>query len=239
MHHGYRPACLEWKGGCDSLDLEYDSFLIYSCRFVRIPARPVFSMDILCLCHFSRHVLGRSLCPSTGVDTRTSLAFSTPDQQGRGCPWLESACLYWIARNHGWFKHIPLFRNGTDSKQVQSYYRREMYTVCYLLAIIWPASYGLDFVRKNWVISATWALACASMSVFTMLPAIKVEDTRLMYVGPHSSFQTRLTTLDSRVASSCSSLAYCTLHSARATWRKMVQAKMDLHQQRQNVSRGS
>ena len=66
---------------------------------------------------------------------------------------------------------------------VQSYYHREMYTLCYLLAIVWPLSYGLEFVRQNWIISATWALACASMSIFTVLPAIKVEDSRLILMG--------------------------------------------------------
>ncbi|KAH0380874.1 PigN-domain-containing protein, partial [Aureobasidium melanogenum] len=66
---------------------------------------------------------------------------------------------------------------------VQSYYHREMYTVCYLLAIFWPISYGYKFLRQNWVISATWALACASMSVFTVLPALKVEDARLIFMG--------------------------------------------------------
>lgn len=66
---------------------------------------------------------------------------------------------------------------------VQSYYHREMYTLCYLLAIVWPLSYGLEFVRQNWIISTTWALACASMSIFTVLPAIKVEDSRLILTG--------------------------------------------------------
>jgi phosphatidylinositol glycan class N len=66
---------------------------------------------------------------------------------------------------------------------VQSYYHREMYTVCYLLAILWPASYGFEFLRQNRIVSATWAVACASMSVFTMLPAIKTEDTGLILTG--------------------------------------------------------
>jgi phosphatidylinositol glycan class N len=66
---------------------------------------------------------------------------------------------------------------------VQSYYHREMYTLCYLLAIFWPASYGLEFLRQNRVICATWAVACASMSVFTVLPAIKVEDIGLILMG--------------------------------------------------------
>ncbi|GAB7353141.1 hypothetical protein MBLNU459_g3676t1 [Dothideomycetes sp. NU459] len=66
---------------------------------------------------------------------------------------------------------------------VQSYYHREMYTVCYLLATLWPASYGLDFVRRNWVTSLTWVLACAAMSLFTLLPAIKVESANLILLG--------------------------------------------------------
>lgn len=66
---------------------------------------------------------------------------------------------------------------------VQSYYHREMYTVCYLLAILWPASYGLDFVRANVLLSATWAVACAAMSIFTLLPANKVENLNLILVG--------------------------------------------------------
>ncbi|KAG9686847.1 PigN-domain-containing protein, partial [Aureobasidium melanogenum] len=72
---------------------------------------------------------------------------------------------------------------GVLEIMVQSYYHREMYTVCYLLAIFWPISYGPRFLRQNWVISATWALACASMSVFTVLPALKVEDARLIFMG--------------------------------------------------------
>ncbi|KAG9889032.1 PigN-domain-containing protein, partial [Aureobasidium melanogenum] len=72
---------------------------------------------------------------------------------------------------------------GVLEIMVQSYYHREMYTVCYLLAIFWPISYGTKFLRQNWVISVTWALACASMSVFTVLPALKVEDARLIFMG--------------------------------------------------------
>jgi len=66
------------------------------------------------------------------------------------------------------------------TSQVQSYYHREMYTIVYILLIAWPASYGLDFVRDNWVTSLTWMLSCAAMSIFTLLPAIKVESTNLM-----------------------------------------------------------
>lgn len=67
--------------------------------------------------------------------------------------------------------------------QVQSYYHREIYTVCYLLAAAWPAFYGFDFVKANAILCGTWALGCAAMSVFTLLPAIKVEDPNLILLG--------------------------------------------------------
>ncbi|GAM88281.1 hypothetical protein ANO11243_063140 [Dothideomycetidae sp. 11243] len=66
---------------------------------------------------------------------------------------------------------------------VQSYYYRQMYTVTYLLLIAWPASYGFDFLRDNFVLSVTWMLCCLAMSIFTLLPAIKVESNTLISVG--------------------------------------------------------
>lgn len=42
--------------------------------------------------------------------------------------------------------------------------------------------YGQEFMRKNMATVAAWVLSCVSMSVFTLLPAIKAEDVRLMYV---------------------------------------------------------
>lgn len=67
--------------------------------------------------------------------------------------------------------------------QVQSYYHREIYTVCYLLATAWPAFYGFDFLRENAFLCATWSLGCAAMSIFTILPALKVEDMSLILLG--------------------------------------------------------
>lgn len=64
--------------------------------------------------------------------------------------------------------------------QVQSYYHRQIYTVCYLLAAVWPVFYGMPFVQKNWILCTTWGLACSSMSIFTLLPAMKTEDSSLM-----------------------------------------------------------
>jgi len=66
---------------------------------------------------------------------------------------------------------------------VQSYYHREIYTICYLAATVWPALYGMDFVRNNWLLCATWALGCTAMSIFTVIPANKVEDPNLIFLG--------------------------------------------------------
>lgn len=64
--------------------------------------------------------------------------------------------------------------------QVQSYFQREIFTICYLLATTWPAFYGKDFVGHNLILVATWVLSCILMSAFTLLPANKVEDINLM-----------------------------------------------------------
>lgn len=66
---------------------------------------------------------------------------------------------------------------------VQSYFIREIYTICYLLATCWPALYGQEFVRKNLGITTTWVASCIGMSVFTMLPANKAEDVRFVLLG--------------------------------------------------------
>lgn len=64
--------------------------------------------------------------------------------------------------------------------KVQSYSHREVFTVCYLLAITWPFFYGIEFVRKNKVLAATWAMSCALMGIFTLLPVVKIENINLM-----------------------------------------------------------
>ena len=66
---------------------------------------------------------------------------------------------------------------------VQSYYHREIYSICYLAGTTWPLFYGMDFLRSNWILCGTWALGCTAMSIFTLVPAIKVEDSNLILVG--------------------------------------------------------
>jgi phosphatidylinositol glycan class N len=73
--------------------------------------------------------------------------------------------------------------HSTNALQVQSYFHREIYTICYLAATIWPALYGQDFLKKNIGTVATWVISCVAMSAFTMLPAVKTESTGLILLG--------------------------------------------------------
>ena len=68
----------------------------------------------------------------------------------------------------------------TNLCQVLSYFRREIYTICYLLAGAWPLAYGPAIYRNNKILMATWMTACGLMSKFTLLPVIKVEDNTVM-----------------------------------------------------------
>ncbi|RMX87874.1 hypothetical protein D0869_02042 [Hortaea werneckii] len=72
---------------------------------------------------------------------------------------------------------------GILEVMVQSYYHREIYTIVYAAMTGWPLFYGTAFVKTNGLLCATWALGCASMSIFTLLPANKVEDANLIFLG--------------------------------------------------------
>ncbi|ROT34467.1 phosphatidylinositolglycan class N [Sodiomyces alkalinus F11] len=63
------------------------------------------------------------------------------------------------------------------------YVHRELLTLLYLLAIFWPLSYGTSFIKKNILVATIWALSCLSMSIFTLLPANKVENIDLIMAG--------------------------------------------------------
>jgi phosphatidylinositol glycan class N len=65
---------------------------------------------------------------------------------------------------------------------VQGYFHREVFSLCYVLAASWPAFIGKRFVVENQVLAATWAVSCIMMSLFTLLPVVKVESISLMYV---------------------------------------------------------
>ena len=71
----------------------------------------------------------------------------------------------------------------TDAFQVQSYFHREIYTVCYLLATTWPLFYGREFAKRNLGTIAMWIVSCLMMSSFTLLPANKLENVSLIMLG--------------------------------------------------------
>lgn len=66
---------------------------------------------------------------------------------------------------------------------VQSYYHRQIYSLVYLVAAAWPFLHGSAFARKHWEVCTIWAVSCACMSIFTFLPALKVEDLSLILGG--------------------------------------------------------
>ncbi|KAJ5128629.1 hypothetical protein N7476_007249 [Penicillium atrosanguineum] len=73
---------------------------------------------------------------------------------------------------------------GVLEALVQSYFHREILTVCFGLGALWPLAYGLSFVRNHAFLTATWALGCCLMSTFTLLPVVKMEDlTSITYGG--------------------------------------------------------
>ncbi|KAF2664007.1 PigN-domain-containing protein [Microthyrium microscopicum] len=66
---------------------------------------------------------------------------------------------------------------------VWSYSNRTIYSICYAIAVVWPVFYGSDFLRKNFLVASTWAVASLSMSAFTLLPANKVENLSMVMAG--------------------------------------------------------
>ena len=77
---------------------------------------------------------------------------------------------------------ICWFPELLTANKVLSYFHREVYTICFIAAALWPAVYGREFYMHNKLLIATWAVACFSMSIFTLLPVIKVENISVMSV---------------------------------------------------------
>lgn len=63
------------------------------------------------------------------------------------------------------------------------YIHREVLTALYLVGAFWPLASGLSFVRDHIVLSGVWAVSCVSMSIFTLLPAMKTENVTLIMLG--------------------------------------------------------
>ncbi|KAL8829283.1 MAG: hypothetical protein Q9170_006245, partial [Blastenia crenularia] len=66
---------------------------------------------------------------------------------------------------------------------VLSYFHRSVYTVSFALAAFWPTIYGHTFTSHNKILIATWFVACQSMSIFTLLPVVKTENTSVILLG--------------------------------------------------------
>ncbi|RDA85601.1 hypothetical protein CP532_0907 [Ophiocordyceps camponoti-leonardi (nom. inval.)] len=63
------------------------------------------------------------------------------------------------------------------------YIHREILTGVFALLAAWPASYGSSFLRSHTGSSISWAALCLTMSIFTLLPAMKVENLPLVLAG--------------------------------------------------------
>ncbi|KAI8961599.1 GPI ethanolamine phosphate transferase 1 [Daldinia sp. FL1419] len=63
------------------------------------------------------------------------------------------------------------------------YIYREIFTILYILGAFYPLTAGISFLQKHLVLSATWFISCLAMSIFTLLPAMKVENIPLTMVG--------------------------------------------------------
>ena len=74
----------------------------------------------------------------------------------------------------------PRADNSVLLPQVFSYFNRTIYSACYIAGIAWPFLYGAKFVAANKVLIINWIVACGSMSVFTLLDAIKIEDSNIV-----------------------------------------------------------
>jgi phosphatidylinositol glycan class N len=55
-----------------------------------------------------------------------------------------------------------------------------VFSVLFVAAVFWPVLYGGGFVKQNKMLVGTWAISCLTMSTFTLLPALKIEDVNLM-----------------------------------------------------------
>ena len=77
-------------------------------------------------------------------------------------------------------KALKLDVRSDKSVQVLSYFHRSVYTICFIAAAFWPLIYDRDFISRNTVLISTWTAACLSMSGFTLLPVIKIENISVM-----------------------------------------------------------
>ncbi|KAK6333928.1 Glycosyl phosphatidyl inositol anchor synthesis, variant 3 [Orbilia blumenaviensis] len=85
-----------------------------------------------------------------------------------------------LAQRHGSHRYLDLFVKGLGvlavlEAIVYGYFHREVFTACFIMGLTWPWFYGMGFIKRNAVAVSLWSVSCLAMSVFTLLPVIKVE----------------------------------------------------------------
>ncbi|CAG9938505.1 unnamed protein product [Clonostachys rosea f. rosea IK726] len=64
-----------------------------------------------------------------------------------------------------------------------AYIHREIFTGLYIIGALWPVFQGFSFLKSHAMLSLTWVASCSVMSVFTLLPANKLEDVNQILSG--------------------------------------------------------
>ncbi|RAL66609.1 hypothetical protein DID88_006299 [Monilinia fructigena] len=72
---------------------------------------------------------------------------------------------------------------GSIESLAWGYTHREIFSVLFIGATLWPAFYGFGFLKKNKALTLTWVASCVGMSTFTLLPAMKIENIDLILYG--------------------------------------------------------
>ncbi|KAF3281699.1 Glycosyl phosphatidyl inositol anchor synthesis, variant 2 [Orbilia oligospora] len=92
-----------------------------------------------------------------------------------------------LAQRHGPHRYAGLLMKSFGflivlEAIVYGYFHREIFTACFILGLTWPWFYGKVFVKRNSTTVFLWSVSCLAMSVFTLLPVIKVESLFQMFV---------------------------------------------------------
>lgn len=67
---------------------------------------------------------------------------------------------------------------------VVGYFNREVFSICFVLASVWPWIQNITVANKNLPYSILWAILCWALASFTLFPAIKVESlNQIMIAG--------------------------------------------------------
>ena len=146
--------------------------------FVFCIVHSAFSLDLLCVRGIPNLLLGRGLSESSG----SCRGDSGPYAGGRETN-VVLHCLISSTYIRRYLGVAGMFyaRLHTDLK-VYGYFHRRVFSICFILAALWPLTYGEKFWKRNKFLVGSWALCCLVMSSFTLLPVVKQESLPLMFV---------------------------------------------------------